>query len=249
MMTDHQKKNWKSYCSELLELVENYQQVKADNFACWCIHHRLEILPDGTRVSAKELIDQNLYFGRPASELIFMRFREHSALHSTGNTYMKGKHLSEETRQKMSVNNGRFWKGKHHSADARKKMSESRKGKNNPFFGKHHSAETSLKISAALKGKHHSAETRRKIAEANKGKHRSAETRLKMSAAHKGRTFSEESRRKMSEAKRGKQLSAEHRQKMSKTWKGMLWWNDGVSCKRSKECPGEGWTRGRLRFK
>ena len=224
-MTDHQKKNWKSYCSEPLELVENYQQAKADNFAGWCMHHRLEIQPDGTRVSMQELKSKGLYYDRPASELIFMRFRDHSALHSTGNTYMKGKHLSEETRQKMSVNNGRFWKGKHHSA------------------------ETSLKISAALKGKHHSAETRKKIAEANRGKHRSAETRLKMSAALKGKRHSAEACKKMSDSHKGKHLSAEHRRKMSKSWKGMLWWNNGVSCIRSKECPGEGWTRGRLRFK
>ena len=197
-MTDHQKKNWKSYCSEPLELVENYQQAKADNFAGWCIHHRLEIQPDGTRVSAQELNYQGLYYDRPASELIFMRFRDHSSLHSAGNAYMKGKHLSEETRQKMSVNNGRFWKGKHHSAETRKK------------------------IATANKGRHHSAEARQKIAVAKRGennplfgKHHSDETRLKMSKAAKGKHL----------------------------------WNNGVSCKLARECPGEGWTRGRLRFK
>jgi hypothetical protein len=30
--------------------------------------------------------------------------------------------------------------------------------------------------------------------------------------------------------------------------KGKLWWNNGVTCTRSKECPGEGWVRGRLPF-
>ena len=219
---------WKSYCSEPLDKIEHYEEALADNFAGWCIHHRLEIQQDGTRVSRQELKDNGLYYDRPANELIFMRFGDHSALHSTGNTNMKGKHHTEESRQKMS---------------------EARSGENNPFFGKHHSAETSLKISAALKGKHRSAETCKKIAEANKGKHRSAETRQKMSAALKGRTFSEESRRKMSEAKRGKNLSEEHRLKMSKSWKGMLWWNNGILSIRSRECPGEGWTRGRLRFK
>ena len=151
------------YCCEPLELVENYQQAEAEKFKGWCIHHRLEIKPDGTRVSVQELKDKNLYFHRPASELVFMKVCEHMTLHRTG------KHHSTETRQKMSEAR----KGYHHSAEARKKMSEARKGKT---------------------------------------------------------------------------LSAEHRQKMSKTWKGMLWWNDGVSCKRSKECPGEGWTRGRLSF-
>ena len=135
------------YCCESLELVENYAAAKADNFAGWCIHHKLEIKKDGTRVSVQELKDQGLYFGRPAEELVFMRCCEHATLHH------KGKAISAETLQKMSE---------------------------------------------AQKGKHHSAETR---------------------------------------------------QKMSKSLKGKHWWNNGVSCKYSRECPGEGWTRGRLRCK
>ena len=187
------------YCCEQLELVENYAAAKAENFKGWCIHHRLEIQPDGTRMSRQELKDKDLYFNRPASELVFMRCEEHTSLHHKDkviseetrqklsethkgdNNPLFGKHHSEETRKKMSVNNGRFWKGKQLSAEHRQKLSESRRGENHPLFGNHHSDETRLKI-----------------AEANKGKH---------------------------------------------------WWNDSVSCKYSRECPGEGWTRGRLRFK
>ena len=178
IMTNSKLNYWKKYCCEPLELVENYAAAKADNFAGWCIHHRREIQPDGTRVSAKELIDQGLYFGRPASELIFIRNGEHTTLHH------KYKVISAETHQKLS---------------------EAAKGENNPFFGKHHSEETRRKISESckgkpgwLKGKHQSEDTCQKISEAAKGKH---------------------------------------------------WWNDGFSCKLSRECPGEGWTRGRLRFK
>ena len=196
---------WKSYCSEPIDKIEHYEEALAENFKGWCMHHRLEIKSDGTRVSAKELIDKGLYFGRPAEELVFMRREEHISLHS------KDKHLSAETRQK---------------------------------------------ISESLKGKHRSEEHSKKIAEANKGKHRSAETRLKMSAALKDRTFSAESRRKMSEAKRGKNHpffgkhhSEESRKKMSEAVCRMLWWNDGISNKRSKECPGTEWKRGRIRFK
>ena len=176
-MTDHQKKNRKSYCSESLELVENYQQAKADNFAGWCIHHRLEIQPDGTRMSRQELKDKDLYYGRPASELIFMRRPEHKRLHWIGNKLFFGKHHSEESRKKLSES----LKGRTFSEEHRQKIAEAHKGKNNPFFGKHHSEES--------------------------------------------------------------------RKKMSKTRKEMLWWNNGISSKRSRECPGEGWTRGRLRFK
>ena len=60
------------------------------------MHHRREIKLDGTRVSIQELKDQGLYYDRPASELVFMRFGEHTTLHRTG------KHHSAETLQKMS---------------------------------------------------------------------------------------------------------------------------------------------------
>ena len=175
-MKRSQRRCWKSYCSESLDKIEHYEEALADNFVGWCMHHRLEIQQD-KRVSMQELKDKDLYYDRPANELVFMRWPEHNRLHLIGNTYTKGKQLSEETRLKMSA---------------------AHKGENNPLFGKHHSAET---------------------------------------------------RQKMSAAKRGKNLSEEHRLKMSKSWKGMLWWNNGISSIRSRECPGEGWTRGRLRCK
>ena len=179
------------YCCEQLELVENYMAAKAENFQGWDIHHRLEIQPDGTRVSRQELIDQNLYYGRPASELVFMRHSEHRMLHNIGNTYMKGHKHSEESRLKNSLAH----RGKHASAETRKKQSEANSGENNPFYGKHHT---------------------------------------------------EDSRRKIAEAHRGKHHSAEHRQKIAEAFTGMLWWNDGVSCKRAKECPGPEWKPGRI---
>ena len=168
-MTYHQKKNWKSYCSEPLELVENYMAAKADDFEGWCIHHRLEIQADGTRVSIQELNYHGLYYDRPANELVFMKVGEHMKLHNLG------KHLTAEHRKKMSE----ALKGKQFSAEHRKKLSESLSGEKNPLFGKHHSEETRLKMSEAKKGK--------------------------------------------------------------------LWWNNGISSKRSRECPGEGWKRGMLK--
>ena len=145
-------RGYKSYCSEPLDKIEHYEEALADNFEGWCIHHRLEIQPDGTRVSVQELKDKGLYYGRPAEELIFMRFREHSTLHHKGeNNPLFGMHRSEEARKKIAES----LKGKHHSEESRKKMSEAKKGKNHPFFGKHRSEETRLKISEAKKGKNY----------------------------------------------------------------------------------------------
>ena len=63
---------------------------------------------------------------------------------------------SEETKQKISKNNARYWKGKKCSEEARQKMSEAQKGKT-------FSEETRKKISKSLKGKTFSEETRKKI--------------------------------------------------------------------------------------
>ena len=166
-MTRAQQGSWKKYCSEPLDKIEHYEEALAENFKGWCIHHRLEIKSDGTRVSAKELIDNGLYFHRPASELVFMREHDHRSMHTAGaNHHLFGKHQSAETRRKLSEAH----KGKHLSAETRLKISESMKGENNYWFGKHHSAEARKKMSEVHKGKHRSAETRRKMSEARKGK-------------------------------------------------------------------------------
>ena len=226
-MTRAQQGSWKRYCSEPLDKIEHYEEALAEGFKGWCIHHRLEIKPDGTRVSVKELIDQNLYYGRPASELVFMRKGEHCALHNTGNAYMK-------------------WHK--HSADTRRKISEAKRGKQL-------SAETRKKLSEAHKDKQLSAETRQKMSEAHKGKHPSEESRKKMSEAHKGKPtcmkgkhHSEETRLKISSALKGKSLSAETCKKMSEARKGNHWYNNGVKCIKAKTCP-EGFVPGRLQMR
>ena len=40
-----------------------------------------------------------------------------------------GRHPSEEARKKMSLNNGKYWLGKHLSEETKQKLSESHKGK------------------------------------------------------------------------------------------------------------------------
>ena len=124
------------YCKDDISLIENYDKAFSDTTQMWHCHHRRE-----TIYSRSGLIEIGEYYNRPACELIFLTSLEHNRLHKSG------KHLSAETR---------------------KKMSESKKGENHPFFGKHHSEETIKKMSEATKGKHHSEETRKKMSEARK---------------------------------------------------------------------------------
>lgn len=162
------KRNFENYCRDY-ENIENYEAAKKDNFKNWEVHHRLEThTSDGERrlvdITTDELKALGMYWHRPANELIFLLKSEHHSLH------MKFKHLSEETR---------------------KKMSEARKGEKNTMYGKHHSDEARKKMSEAKKNM--SEETRKKMSEAKKGekhpnygKHLSEETRKKMSLQKTG---------------------------------------------------------------
>lgn len=76
-----------AYCiPEQIEQVENYELAKADNFNGWCIHHRLEThTSDGEKrlvdLSRMELFALDMYYNRPANELIFLTISEHISLH------------------------------------------------------------------------------------------------------------------------------------------------------------------------
>lgn len=71
------------YCCEDINLIENYEQAKLENFDGWVCHHKLEIHSD-YRNKVKELKQMGLYYNRPACELIFLKWGEHSKLHQSG---------------------------------------------------------------------------------------------------------------------------------------------------------------------
>jgi hypothetical protein len=165
----------KLYCTDDISLIENYDKAVADTTKTWQCHHRLEIHSD-YRNSIHDLKMMNLYYNRPAEELIFLTHAEHVKLHHTGTKH------SEETKQKISA------------------TEKCTKSTYSPMYCKQHSEETRKKISEAHKGKRHSEETKRKMSASHKGKRLSEETLRKMSAARNGKKFSEEHRRKMSES-------------------------------------------------
>ena len=110
----------KKFCCEDLSLIENYDIAVADTTQTWHCHHRGEILPCG-RFSVSDLKKFELYFNRPASELIFLTHSEHRRLH------LKGVPKSEAHKKAISealkgVPRGPF------SEATKKAMSEAHKG-------------------------------------------------------------------------------------------------------------------------
>lgn len=73
------KVNASKYCCEDISLIENYEEAVSSKELYHC-HHRLEIQGDKCYF-AKELKQLNLYYGRPASELIFLNAKAHKDLH------------------------------------------------------------------------------------------------------------------------------------------------------------------------
>ena len=72
----------KRYCSEDISLIENYHQAIADKERKWEIHHRRECDNEGrTLFTHKQLKEMNLYFDRPAEELIFVTRAMHKKMH------------------------------------------------------------------------------------------------------------------------------------------------------------------------
>ena len=90
-----------------------------------------------------------------------------------------GKHLSKETREKISKAN----KGRKHNELTKQKIGKAHKGK-------YVSEETKRKMSEATKGMHHSRETKKKI----------SETQIGEKSHNFGKTFTKEHIQKLSEA-------------------------------------------------
>jgi group I intron endonuclease len=115
------------------------------------------------------------------------------------------RHLSEQTRRKLSV----AGKGRKFTEEHKERIRQASKGKHggekNGMFGKKH-PEHSTHMTGDLNpmsGRNHSEDARNKISRAAKGRHHTDEAKRKMSESRKGKLFSDEHKRKIGEAQRG----------------------------------------------
>lgn len=104
------------FCKDYTK-IENYEEAVNDKSQVWVCHHIL-----GEILTSEQLKEHDFYYDVPPCMLKFVTRAEHARIHK------KGKHLSEETRIKLSeVKKGK--KGKVRSEETRRKISESMKGK------------------------------------------------------------------------------------------------------------------------
>ena len=223
-MINERNLRYKKICSEDLSLIQNYDKAISDLSQKYDCHHRL-----GTVIPSKELKEIGLYYNRPAIELIFLPSSYHIRLHNIGRTRI----MSEESRKKLSESlKGRVcpMKGKHHSEETKQKMSEANKGK-------HHSEETRKYLSEIHKGKKFSEEHRKHLSEAHKNLSEEAHKNMSKAQLKRfenkenhpmfGHKHTDEAKQKMSnswnrEANRlkGYKHTDEAKQKMSEAHKG-----------------------------
>jgi len=161
--------------------------------------------------------------------------------------------------------------GKKHSEESKRRQSEKMKGENNPNYGKQLSIKTREKLSESNKGKIHSEETRKKLSKLNSGQNNPNYGKKGKDAPHYGKSHSDEFKRKHSERMKGENNpmygkseensprykiphSDETKRKIGDANRGennasygKKWWNNGQIEKREKECPGDGWVRGRIK--
>ena len=98
MIGDHIKK----YCKDDISKIENCEKAIASKIT-WHCHHRAEILPCGI-FSRNDLKKFDLYYNRPANELIFLLPKDHIKLHY--NDIRTIKRVSNNKRGRLWWNNG-----------------------------------------------------------------------------------------------------------------------------------------------
>lgn len=158
-MINENKAKSRKFCCEDLSLIENYD-LAVNSDEQYCLHHRLETHDENGNLRSQFLSrdflkEQGLYYNRPANELIFMPYSEHSRLH------LKGNSKSEETRRKLSdARRGRKFGSR--SEETKQKISNALKGRKCSAEHRKHNSE-------AHKGHIISEEQRRKHSERMKG--------------------------------------------------------------------------------
>lgn len=95
------------YCCEDISKIENYDEAAKDLSQIWHVHHI-----KGEEFTAAKLIKNNLYYNRPANELIFLKPSSHNHVHrgygKGVNNWPSGDELSYERKQEITKINKKY---------------------------------------------------------------------------------------------------------------------------------------------
>ena len=171
-------------------------------------------------ISKDTLIATNAYYNRPADELILLTKSEHTTLHN-----------------KLTQPHNKW------SDEAKQKRSEKYSGEGNPMYGKNAFANKSDEEMNIIRD--NMSKSRKKYFDNGgigpmTGKKHKPETIEKLREASIGNTYTLGKHWKCSE---------EHKKKVSNFHKLGHWWTNGIDLKFAIDCPGEGFIRGKKRFK
>lgn len=88
------------FCKDDISEIENYEKAISDMSSLWHCHHKAEIEKNKTK---QQLIDEDLYYHRPAKELIFLTSKDHLSLHQSGkrNNFF-GHHHTDDAKNRIS---------------------------------------------------------------------------------------------------------------------------------------------------
>ena len=137
--------------------------------------------------------------------------------------------------------------GKHHTEESKKKISDNKKGQRT-WLGKHHTEESKKKMSRSHKGKPLTEEQKNKLKAAFARPDVKARRSASISKALKGSFWVTDGKTNhfLSKGSTIPEGFYVGRTINSKSTTGYRWYNNGVENMLAKDCPGEGWQRGRL---
>lgn len=137
--------------------------------------------------------------------------------------------------------------GRHHTEESKKKMSDNKKGQRT-WLGRHHTEESKKKMSRSHKGKKLTEEQNNKLKAAFARPDVKARRSASISKALKGSFWVTDGKTNhfLSKGSAIPEGFYVGRTINSKSTTGYRWYNNGVENALAKDCPGEGWQRGRL---
>jgi len=105
-------------CKDNITEIEGFYKAISDRSERYDCHHRLETHDEfgnlrNVLISSGELIKQDLYYNRPASELVFLKKSEHSELHRQFSSIDGHRYLNDESRRTEYTSNYRLDKDRY----------------------------------------------------------------------------------------------------------------------------------------